>query len=118
MKKLLILIPFLYILTLFQTSFLIHFNIFLGGGFFGWISNLVLIAVILITVFSVRGGPASGKEDLNKNIGIFSGICGGFFLDIFSENFIGFHILILVIIAFFIKLILRKYVRFPFTRPV
>ena len=107
MKKILILIPFLYILTLFQTSFLIHFNVFLGGGFFSWTSNLVLISVILLTVF----------EKPEKNSGIFLGFCGGFFLDIFSENFIGFHILILVIIAFLIKFILRKYVRIPIIRP-
>lgn len=107
MKKILILILFFYILTLFQTSFLIHFNIFLEGGFFGWALNLILIAVILITVL----------ENPEKNLGIFSGICGGFFLDIFSENFLGFHILILVILAFFIKFILRKYVRIPIIKP-
>ena len=101
-KKILILIPFFYILTLFQTSFLTHFNIFLGGGFLGWALNLILIAVILITVF-----------DPNTKIGVGAAFIGGFFLDIFSENFIGFHILILVILAFFIKFILRKYVRIP-----
>ena len=102
MKKILILIPFFYILTLFQTSFFIHFNIFLGGGFLGWALNLILIAVILITVF-----------DPHTKIGVGAAFIGGFFLDIFSENFIGFHILILVILAFFIKFILRRYVRIP-----
>jgi len=101
MKKILILIPFLYILTLFQTSFLIHFNVFLEGGFWGWVLNLILIAVILITVL----------EKPEKNSSIFLGGCGGFFLDIFSENFIGFHILILLGLSLFIKFILRKYVR-------
>lgn len=100
MKKILILIPFFYILTLFQTSFFTHFNIFLEGGFLGWALNLILIAVILITVFDPR-----------TKIGVGAAFFGGFFLDIFSENFIGFHILILVILAFFIKFILRKYVR-------
>jgi len=103
MKKILILIPFFYILTLFQTSFLIHFNVFLEGGFWGWTPNLILIAVILITVFE--------KPDPHTNFGVGVAFIGGFFLDIFSENFIGFHILILVILAFFIKFILRKYVR-------
>jgi len=99
MKKILILIPFFYILTLFQTSFLIHFNIFLEG-FAGWTLSLVLIAVILITVF-----------DPHTKIGVGAAFIGGFFLDIFSENFIGFHILILVTLAFLIKFILRKYIR-------
>jgi len=107
MKKILILIPFFYILTLFQTSFLIHFNIFLEGGFGGWTPNLILIAVILITVF----------ERPEKNLGIFLAFIGGFFLDIFSENFIGFHILVLVILALLIKFILRKYVRIPIIKP-
>lgn len=107
MKKILILIPFLYILTLFQTSFLIHFNVFLKGGFWGYALNPILIAVILITVL----------EKPEKNSGIFLGVCGGFFLDIFSENFIGFHILILLGLSFFIKFILRKYVRTPIIRP-
>ena len=104
--KILILIPFLYILTLSQTSFLIHFNVFLKGGFWGWALNLILIAVIFITVFDPRA-----------KIGVGAAFIGGFFLDIFSENFIGFHILILVILAFFIKFILRKYVRFPIIKP-
>jgi rod shape-determining protein MreD len=106
MKKILILIPVFYILALFQTSFLIHFNIFLGGDFFGWILNLVLIAVILITVF----------ENPEKSTGIFSAFIGGFFLDIFSENFIGFHVLILLTLVFLIKFIFKKYVRTPLIR--
>ena len=97
-----ILIPLFYILTLFQTSFLTHFNIFLEG-FLGWTPNLVLIAVILITIFE--------NPDSRTNLGVEAAFVGGFFLDIFSENFIGFHILILIILAFFIKFILRKYVR-------
>ncbi len=92
-----------YILVLFQTSFLIHFNIFLEGGFLGWTPNLILITIILINLF----------EHPEKSFGIFSGFIGGFFLDIFSENFIGFHILILVGLAMVIKFILRNYVRLP-----
>lgn len=107
MKKILILIPFLYILTLFQTSFLTHFNIFLEG-FFGWTPNLILITVILITVFE--------NPDPHTNFGVGAAFIGGFFLDIFSENFIGLYILILVTLAFFIKFILRKYVRIPIIR--
>ncbi len=104
-KKILILIIFFYILTLFQISFLVHFNI-LDGRFVGWSPNLILIAVILLNLF----------ENPQKNSGYFTAFIGGFFLDIFSGNFIGinfigFWILILLVISFSIKFILRKYVR-------
>lgn len=104
MKKILILILFFYLLTLFQSSFLIHFNIL---GWEGWSPNLILIAIILLNFF----------EDSQKNLGIFSAICGGFFLDIFSENFIGFYILISVGLAIFVKYILKKHVRIPIIKP-
>lgn len=100
MRKILILIIFLYILVLLQTSFLPYFYIF------GLLPNLVLITVILINLF----------EKQQENLGIFSAFIGGFFLDIFSKgflgiNFIGFNILILLGIAIFIKFILKSYVR-------
>ena len=102
LKKLLVLIVFFYILTLLQTSFLVQFNIK------GIVPNLVLIAVILINFF---GSP-------QNNLGIFSALAGGFFLDIFSENFIGFYILILVALALFIQLVLKKYVQIPFSKRI
>jgi len=95
-KNIFILIIFFYILALFQTSFLIHFNIFLG-----WLG--ILISVILINIF----------ENSKKNSGIFAAFFAGFFLDIFSENFIGFWILILLALSCFIKFVLKKYVRIP-----
>lgn len=95
MKKILILIIFFYILILFQTSFLIHFPIL------GLIPNLVLISVILLNLF----------EKPQNYSGYFSAFIGGFFLDIFSENFIGFYVLISLGLAVFIKLILKRYVR-------
>ena len=52
-------------------------------------------------------------EAQKGKLGLFGAFFGGFFLDIFSENFIGFWVLILLAIAVFIKFILRKYVRFP-----
>jgi len=95
MKKILFSIIFFYFLALFQTSFLIHFNIW------GIIPNLVLIAAILVNIF----------EEARDYSGIFSSAAAGFFLDIFSENFIGFWTLILVVLSFFIKFILKKYIR-------
>jgi rod shape-determining protein MreD len=89
-RKIFFLILFFYLLTLFQTSFFPHF----------W---PVLIIVVLINLF----------EPQKEKLGLFSAFFGGFFLDIFSENFIGFWILILLTLAFFIKLVLRKHVQFP-----
>jgi rod shape-determining protein MreD len=99
MKKFLILILSFYILALFQTSFLVHF------GFLD-VLNFILIATILINLF----------ENPQKNLGITSAFIGGFFLDIFSENFLGFWILILLATSIFIKFILRKYVRIPIVK--
>ena len=105
MKRLILIFFGFYFLTLIQTSFLIHFK-----ALFGWQAGfgLILIAVILINLF----------ESPSKNGGIFSALFGGFFLDIFSENFIGFWILISIAIALFIKFIFKKYVRIPILRRV
>jgi rod shape-determining protein MreD len=97
MKKILILIIFFYLLTLFQTSFLIHFNIL------GITPNLILIVVLVLNIF----------EKPKKVNGIFGAGISGFFWDIFSNKPLGFHLLILVIISVLIKVILRRYVQFP-----
>lgn len=95
-KKILILIIFFYILALFQTSFLVYFNLL--GRFADW--SLILISVIAINLL----------EKPKNYSGYFSATIGGFFLDIFSENFIGFYILILFLLAFFIKFVLKRYI--------
>lgn len=88
-----------YLLVLFQTSFLSHFNIH------GYEPNLILTAVILLSIL-----------ERQKNFYSFwLASWGGFFLDIFSNDFIGFHIIILFLTSFFIKIILKKYVRVSFT---
>jgi len=94
-KKILLLFFSFYILTLFQSSFLIHFH------FWGPISNLLLISVILINLF----------ESQNSNLGFFSAAILGFFSDIFSENFLGLHILIFLFISVLIKYFFKKHVQ-------
>jgi len=94
-KKFLILIIIFYLLALFEASFLIHFKKL------SRVPSLILILTILLNFL----------EKPKKNSGIFGAFVGGFFWDIFSSRPIGFHILILIILAIFIKLILRKYVR-------
>lgn len=86
-KKILFLIVIFYILTLLQTSFLVHFDIA------GLTPNLILILVCLLNFF----------EKPKEYWGIFGAITGGFFLNIFSNSFIGISIIILVFISLFIK---------------
>ena len=96
MKKIIILFFCFYFFALLQASFFPHFSL-------GHLLNLVLIVVVLINLFEAR----------KEKSGLFSAFFGGFFLDIFSDNFIGFWILILLAISIFIKFVLRKHVRLP-----
>jgi rod shape-determining protein MreD len=93
-RKVLILILFFYILALFQTSFLVHFRVI----------NFILILVIFINLF----------ERAEENFGLFSALIGGFFLDIFSQRPLGFHILVLLLLVFLIKMVLKRYIQLPF----
>lgn len=97
-KKILIFIILFYFLVLLQTSFLVHLNIK------GIIPNFIIILVILWNLFEKKGG----------SLGMYNALIGGFFLDVFSNRPIGFYILILVILAIFIKLFIKKYVQIPF----
>jgi len=101
-KNILILLLAFYILALFQTSFLVHFNIS------GIIPNIIFILVIIINIF----------EKPEKKTGFSAAFIGGFFLDVFSSHPIGFNILILFSATLFIKVILRRYVRIPFLRSI
>ena len=96
-KKILILIILLYFLALLQTSFLVHFRIW------GIIPNLILVLVILWNFFEKEQALA----------GLFCALAAGLLLDIFSNRFIGFSVLISLVIAIFIKLIIRRRVRIP-----
>jgi len=101
MKNTIFILIFFYLLFIFQTSFLVHFPLK------GYIINLLLIATFL---FNILEAP-------EKNKGIFAAAILGFFWDIFSEKFIGYHILILVILALLIKTILVRYVRIKILAP-
>jgi len=92
-RKVIILILIFYILALFQTSFLVHFRAL----------NLILILVIFINLF----------ERAEGNLGFYSALLGGFFLDIFSEKPLGFHILSLLILALLVKMVLKRYIQLP-----
>jgi len=100
LKKILIFSLFFYLLTLLQTSFFPHF--------FSVLPNFVLITVFFINLFI-------SKKDYSQLI--LSPIAG-FFLDIFSENFIGYYILISLAIAIFVKFLFKKYVASPIFKKI
>lgn len=93
-KKKLILIIIFYFLALAQASFLAHFRAF------ETMPNLILIAVIGLAFF----------EKSKDYSGVSPALGGGFFLDVFSGNFLGFHVLILLAVYLFIKIIFKRYV--------
>jgi rod shape-determining protein MreD len=101
-KKIIILIILFYFLALLQTSFLVHFRVL------GFIPNLIFILVIFWNFFEK-------SEDF---LGVFNALIGGFFLDVFSDRIIGFNILILLALALFIKLVLKKHVRLPVIKKI
>ncbi|MDD3399960.1 MAG: hypothetical protein PHF07_02905 [Candidatus Pacebacteria bacterium] len=92
--RIILLIAAFYFLAIFQSAFLVHF------GIFGFIANLILLTVVLINLF-IR----------DSYFGLFSAVIGGFFWDVFSSQFLGFHVILLLLVAVFIQLILKKYVR-------
>jgi len=104
-KKFLAIVIFFYILALLQTSFLVHFNIF-SGWLVGY--GLILAMIILINLFIPR----------QRFYGLETAFIGGFFWDIFSNRPIGVSILILVLLAFFINFILKRYVQIPLAQRV
>lgn len=100
--KIIICILGLYLLSVLQTSFFVHFRIW------GVIPNLVILLIALC-----------GLLEKTENIfsrGVFLAFVGGFFLDLYSPHFFGFYILISVFMVVAIKIILKKYVRIPFTQ--
>jgi len=107
-RKILTFALIFYLLALLQTSFLVHFNIFLGSF---WGPGLILILVILLNFL----------ERPRENSGVMIGFFAGFFLDIFAENpfqFFGFYTLISLTLAICIKFILSKYFRISLWRNI
>lgn len=94
-KKILISIIILYFLTLLQTSFFVQFNVL------KWVPNTLLLYVIIFNII----------ENPKKYGGIYVSFIAGFLLDIFSSNFIGFHIIIFLAISLLLKFVFNRYVR-------
>lgn len=103
-KRIIFIFLFFFFLILLQASFLAHFS------FKGAVFNIFLLTVILICLFS--------RE---RDFAIASALIGGFYLDIFSlgkTGFFGFYTLVVLGLAFFIRLVIRKYVQFPIFKRV
>lgn len=106
-KKFLFTFLLFYFLVVFQTSFLVSFSIK------GQVPNFVLIALFLITFL--------GKE-MSSFFPIES-FLAGFFLDLFSSKTFGLSIVILVVITFLLKKILKglrvdNFASFAFLLPI
>jgi len=91
MKKILFFVLFFYILVLIQTGFLFHFDIA------GTVPNLLLISVVLVIFF----------ERPQKKSGFLIAAIAGFYLDLFSDFWLGISLFTLVVLTFLIKRILR-----------
>jgi len=91
----------LYLLILFQANYLVHF------GILGSILSFSLIISAFWNFFE--------KNKQILSYGLFLSVFSGAIADIYSDYYIGFNILIFVLAALFIKFILRKYVRIPFS---
>jgi len=85
----------LYFSAILQTSFLPHFTIW------NFTPSLILAIVLVWNLL----------ENRDKNFGFFIAIAGGFFLDIFSQGFFGFQILICLLLCISAKWVIKKYVR-------
>lgn len=87
-KKALIIVILFYLLALLQNSFFTYFSVF------GAIPNLVFILFFLLVFFTKKNHPYQI---------LFLVLSAGFFLDIFSHNYFGKYIILLLIIGVLIK---------------
>jgi rod shape-determining protein MreD len=97
-KRILISTIILYFLSLLETSFFVHFNVF------RWIPSTLLLYVVIFNVL----------ESPKKNAGIYVSLIAGFLSDIFSSSFIGFNIIIFLAVSLLLKFVFNRYVRLPF----
>lgn len=88
----------IYFLILLQNSFFIHF------GLMRWVS-LPVIFIVLLVIFE--------KNKSFFSFGFFASVFTGFLLDIYSDNFFGFYIIISILFFIFLKIFVKNYVRIP-----
>ncbi|MDP2927175.1 MAG: rod shape-determining protein MreD [bacterium] len=100
LKKIIVFSLIVYLLILFQTSFLVHFV------FLRYLPNL---AVILVLFLSIREKP-------DEKTALIMSFVGGLLLDAFSAKPFGFYALIFLITSLIIKFLLKKYIRLEISR--
>jgi len=100
--KISLFVVLIYFLALFQSSFLVHFNIF------GFVPNIIFIIAVLWNIV----------ENPKSYFGFFVSGISGFVLDVFSSHTIGFYIIILLLISLAIKTLFSRYVRVPFNQNI
>lgn len=106
-KKSLVFIILFCVIALLTTSFLVHFD------FLRSTSSMILT---LFTIFSFVYFARQKKylREWQRICCEFSPAFGiGFFWDIFSGSFLGFHVLILLALIVFVKFIFKNYIQFP-----
>lgn len=86
-QKFLIATILFYIFAILQNSFIAHFS------FLGAMPNLLFVLFFLLIFF----------EGKNKTYAVFVSILAGLFLDIFSYNYLGPSIILLLVINFLLK---------------
>lgn len=89
--KYIIIIILFYFLAVLQNSFFTHFNLF-GSG-----PNLVFILFFILIFFSAKSEPSLGQTV------IFYAIIAGLFMDLFSPDFFGPSIILLLAEGFVLK---------------
>lgn len=100
-KKNLSVVLFFAALGICQASFPL-FSGLLKAEWFEWF-NFVTLPLAGIALFERPRHKSSWA----------AAISGGFFLDVYSQKFFGFWIIILTATVLFVKFILKKYVRIP-----
>ena len=106
LKYLTVIILF-YIFDILQNSFFVHFNLF------GTVPNLVFVLFFSLVFFSTKSGQAPGWEN------VFYALLAGLILDISSYTYLGVSMILLLVIALFVKktqtlLQEKKNDKFPF----
>jgi len=92
-KKFITIALIFYLIALAQSSFAPYFLI--------WLPNFSLLLVALVNFL----------EPKDEIFGFGAAFLGGFFLDIFSEKFFGYYVIISLGIAFLFKGLLKNIIR-------
>jgi hypothetical protein len=95
--KYIVLIFFMYVLVLLQTSFVVAVSF-----------PLVLVATVGIALVEPKGSFGS----------IIASGAGGLLLDMFSVHMFGFWVLVLLLCVGITKLVVQRYVQLPFFQKV